>query len=110
MDKNARHPEPRPDNELAVLDGAKPGTAIRLASCGSVDQHGVRLEQLAYSPALGWYVQKTFCVPRHLLAALATELRKADCLLPRPSPVDREAPLLRIGPDTPPLRLQRKDA
>jgi hypothetical protein len=70
---------PQPvENQLAMIPGPHPGTALRIQLLGGED--GVRLEQLAYSSALGWYVQKSFSVPGAALADLATQLRKADCL------------------------------
>src|SRR5688572_26618099 len=71
------------EQELATIPGPHPGTALRVrAECG---QDGyVRLEQLAYNNGLGWYVQKSFTIPAELLCAVATQLRKADCLMPRP--------------------------
>lgn len=68
--------------ELATLPGAKPGTAIRV--CFEAGQSAqVRLEQLAHSEGLGWYVQKSFCIPAEMLGALIPQLRKADCLVPQ---------------------------
>jgi hypothetical protein len=71
------------EEELITLPGASPDTALRVRV--EPNLHGyVRLEQLAYSDDLGWYTQKSFCIPGELLAAVATQLRKADCLIPKP--------------------------
>ena len=40
---------------------------------------------MAYTEGPGWYVQRSFVIPREMLGALATELRKANCLMPLPS-------------------------
>ena len=66
------------EQELAVLPG-EPGMALRVRVEAGARGY-VRLEQLAYNAELGWYAQKSFCIPAHMLAAVATELRKADCL------------------------------
>src|SRR5215213_8170581 len=74
----------RSEDELAVLPGERPGTALRVRVEAGRDGY-VRLEQLAHNADLGWYVQKSFCIPGGMLAALIPQLRKADCLIPRPS-------------------------
>jgi hypothetical protein len=75
---------PGPTEEvLAVLPGERPGTALRVRVEAGRDGY-VRLEQLAHNADLGWYVQKSFCIPGEMLAALIPQLRKADCLIPRP--------------------------
>jgi hypothetical protein len=80
------------DDVLATLPGPGPGSALRVSlEPGASHGHGgsesgegfVRLEHLAYSSGAGWYVQKSFRIPRELLAALVPQLRKADCLTPR---------------------------
>lgn len=67
----------------AMLPGPEPGTGlrIRVESC----QRGgcVHLEQVAYSPTMGWYRQKSFTVPREMIGDLSRLLRMSDCLLPR---------------------------
>ncbi|GMU20192.1 MAG: hypothetical protein AMXMBFR13_02910 [Phycisphaerae bacterium] len=70
------------ENQLATIPGPHPGTALRVELLNG-EEAGVRLEQLAYNPGLGWYVQKSFCVPGSALADLITQLRKADCLNPQ---------------------------
>lgn len=71
------------EEELAVLPGATPDSALRIRV--EPNLHGyVRLEQLAYSDDLGWYTQKSFCIPGELLSQVATQLRKADCIIPKP--------------------------
>ena len=67
---------------MAVIPCDPPGTALRVyVECGR--EGYVRLEQLAHDEGLGWYVQKSFTIPREALAALIPQLRKADCLIPR---------------------------
>lgn len=81
-------PPPPPagcEDVLATLPGPAAETALRVcleASDGGGEGF-VRLEHLAYSSGAGWYVQKSFRIPRELLAALVPQLRKADCLTPR---------------------------
>src|SRR5687767_13903081 len=70
------------ERELATLPGPQPGTALRVRVEPGHEGY-VRLEQLAYTPGLGWYTQKSFCIPGELLGALVPQLRKADCLIPR---------------------------
>lgn len=99
------------EQALATIPGDEPGTAIRVwvePGPGGF----VRMEQLAYDDGLGWYTQKSFCIPGDMLPALLPQLRKADCLIPR----DRRqaAPMyLRVVPaphhDEEPVP-ERKDA
>ena len=79
------------EQELATIPGPYPGTAIRVrAECG---QDGyVRLEQIAHDAGLGWYVQKSFTIPAEIVTAVTTQLRKADCLMPRRSGPDGHTP------------------
>jgi hypothetical protein len=89
------------EEELATIPGAAPGTALRVRVEPSL--HGyVRLEQLAYSPDLGWYTQKSFCVPGEIIRQLIPHLRKADCLIPRPPREEEDATLLFPLPATGP--------
>ena len=70
------------ETELAVIEGSAPGSAMRVR----IEPNGegyVRLEQLAWSPDMGWYCQKSFIIPAPLVRDLITTLRKADCLLPQ---------------------------
>lgn len=100
------------EQELATVSGQHPGTAIRV--CAETGQDGyVRLEQLAHDKGLGWYVQKSFTVPADLLSAVAAQLRKADCLMPRrchcggqDAHVLFPAPMLRLDPS----EAQRREA
>jgi hypothetical protein len=76
---------PRPTEvEVATLEGfaGRDDQAIRVKAEPGPDGY-VRLEQLAYNVRLGWYTQKSFCVPADQLRELATAIRKADCLMPR---------------------------
>ena len=70
------------EEELTVLPGERPGTALRVRVEAGREGY-VRLEQLAHNADLGWYVQKSFCIPGEMLAALIPQLRKADCLIPK---------------------------
>ena len=70
------------EEELITLPGPQPGTALRVRVETGQDGY-VRLEQLAYNDGLGWYTQKSFCIPGEMLATLVPQLRKADCLIPR---------------------------
>ncbi len=81
--------------ELVTIPGEHPGTALRVSVEPSIDGY-VRLEHLAYNANLGWYTQKSFCIPGELLAQLVPQLRKADCLIPKPTVGDR--PLRHPGP------------
>lgn len=66
--------------ELGVVPGDEPGTAIRVRVEPGRDGYA-RLEQLAYGEDVGWYVQKSFCVPGDMIKPLVTQLRKADCFV-----------------------------
>jgi hypothetical protein len=70
------------EQELATIPGEHPGTALRVQVEAGQDGY-VRLEHLAHDASLGWYVQKSFTIPREALGALIPQLRKADCLIPR---------------------------
>jgi hypothetical protein len=89
--------QPSPtEEEIATIPGAQPGTALRVRVEPSVNGY-VRLEHLAYSEDLGWYTQKSFCLPGEALGALVPALRKADCLIPR-RPREADEPLRFPGP------------
>jgi hypothetical protein len=96
------------EEDLIVLAGPRPGTALRVRVEPGVDGY-VRLEHLAYSAGIGWYTQKSFTIPGEMLAAIVPQLRKADCMIPK-RPHDE--PRLTIGPalDDRPTRLQRREA
>lgn len=69
-------------DELAMIPGPGGGQAMRVRA--ATGQQGfVRLEQMAYSAGMGWYVQKSMVIPGDMLRLLIAELRKADCLIPR---------------------------
>src|SRR5690242_11985581 len=75
---------------LATIPGCAPNTALRLRV--EPGPHGyVRLEHLAHSEALGWYTQKSLCIPAEALHELLPQLRKADCLFPHPKRKHRDA-------------------
>src|SRR5687768_18477573 len=101
------------EEELAVLPGERPGTALRVRVEAGRDGY-VRLEQLAHNADLGWYVQKSFCIPGEMLAGLIPQLRKADCLIPRrPSGVGRQVagdPIPMFPAPDRTLRAKRSDA
>ena len=68
--------------DIATIAGANGESAIRVR----VEPNNagyVRLEQMAHSADLGWYCQKSFVIPGVLVRELITQLRKADCFLPR---------------------------
>jgi hypothetical protein len=87
------------EEEIATLPGAHPGTALRVRVETSGEGY-VRLEHLAYSADLGWYAQKSFCVPAELLGQLVPQLRKADCLFPRKA-AEPDSALRFSGPTLP---------
>jgi hypothetical protein len=92
-------PQPT-EEELMTVPGAEPGTAIRVFAQSGADGY-VRLQQLAYSDGVGWYVQKSFVIPGEALGLLIPQLRKADCLIPaRPQPMnDNPLKFPRLGDD-----------
>jgi hypothetical protein len=68
-----------------MLPGSEPGTALRLCLEPCPKGGCVHLQQMAYSPTLGWYRQKSFSLPREMLGDLARLLRVSQCLLPQPA-------------------------
>lgn len=78
--------------DLGVIPGLEPGTAVRVRVEPGRDGY-VRLEQLAHSDDLGWYTQKSFCLPAAMVQPLIRQLRKADCYLPRDADRDAAGPL-----------------
>jgi hypothetical protein len=99
------------EEEMVVLPGDKPGTAIKVWLQPGPDGF-VRLEQLAYNDGLGWYTQKSMCIPAEMLQSLATQFRKADCLIPRAQRTSGAEVRMRIGPaiDPRPAGAERKNA
>lgn len=80
------------EEEIATVPGPTPGTAMRVRV--EPTMHGyVRLEHLAYSTDLGWYTQKSFCIPGEIISQIIPHLRKADCLIPRPAREEEDATL-----------------
>jgi hypothetical protein len=69
------HPLP-----LGAIPGQTPDMAIRVRDAAGGQ---ICLEQLAYSPASGWHVQKTFAIPCAVLPEVLREMRKIDCLRPQ---------------------------
>lgn len=99
------------EEELALIPGDEPGTAIRVRVQPGVSGY-VRLEQLAYNADMGWYTQKSFCIPGDMLATLVPQLRKANCLIPATPHRDAD-PLKFPGPritDDQPSRPERREA
>lgn len=72
------------EEEWVTLPSSDPGTALRMYVQAGAEGY-VRLQQLSYDPGAGWYVQKSFIVPAEMLSTLATQFRKADCLMSRPT-------------------------
>lgn len=69
------------EEELALIPGDEPGTAIRVRVEPGVGGY-VRIEQLAHNADMGWYTQKSLCIPGDMLGTLVPQLRKAQCLIP----------------------------
>ena len=88
--------------ELGTIPGTEPGTALRVRVEPTMGEGYARIEQLAWSADLGWYTQKSFVVPAAMIKALVTELRKADCHIPKAKPDLHDSPLPFPGPDAPP--------
>jgi hypothetical protein len=87
------------EQEWLTIPGDEPGTAFRLFVESSQDGY-VRLQQMAYTEGLGWYVQKSLVVCRDVLQILVPQLRKALCVMP-PRSAAKEVdsiPFLRIAP------------
>lgn len=78
------------EEEVATVPGREPGTAFTVRVETSQDGY-LRIEQRHYSAAIGWYTQKSFCLPAEVAHALMPELRKATCLLPRRQVVTADA-------------------
>jgi hypothetical protein len=70
------------EETLGTFEGDTPGTAIRVLVEAGREGY-VRLQQLAYTDSLGWYVQKSMVIPGEMIRPLVSSLRKADCLIPR---------------------------
>lgn len=77
--------------ELGMVPGAEPGTAIRVRVEPGREGYA-RLEQLAFGEDVGWYVQKSFCIPGDMIKPLVTQLRKADCLVEK-TPQHNDEPI-----------------
>ena len=86
------------EEELATVPGEEPGTAVRVFVNGGPDGYA-RVQQMAFTDGVGWYVQKTMVLPRDVLAALLPQLRKALCLMPPPArPQDQSRQFPRLSP------------
>lgn len=98
------------EQEIATIPGPTPGTAYRLRVEPGIDGY-IRFEQMAYSTDLGWYTQKSFCLPGPVLSQLLPDLRKADCLIPKAPQIERERLAFRQPHDDhQPIRMVRRDA
>ncbi len=75
------------------------GTAIRVRVEPGRDGYA-RLEQLAYGEDVGWYVQKSFCIPGEMIEPLVTQLRKADCFVDK-TPQFNDEPIPFPAPSIP---------
>jgi hypothetical protein len=65
-----------------MVAGEEAGTALRVR-IDTCERGGcVHLEQMAYSPTVGWYRQKMFSLPRSMAGELSRLLRMGECLLP----------------------------
>ncbi len=71
------------DGEIASIPGPDPDSAIRVRLLPA--QGVVLLEQMRHSRSAGWYVQKSFTIPECMLHSVLREMRKADCMVGRPS-------------------------
>ena len=106
---NVRFPFAAPsstEEELCTLPGPN-NTALRVL-IDARNSGYARLQEMAHSPGIGWYVQRSVIIPREALSLLATQLRKADCLLPKVAPTpssDEPIPFIRLAApsDEPPL-------
>ena len=96
-------PSPTEDILLTV-PGPDEHTAFRLHLEASGPEGYVRLEQMAYNPGLGWYVQKSFVLPGLALRAMLPQLKLADCLIPRTAHANSSP--LRLFPDETVTRTQ----
>ena len=97
--------------ELGTIPGTEPGTAMRVrVEPGPGGEGYARIEQLAWSEDLGWYSQKSFCVPGAMINDLVRHLRKADCFIPHDAAGDT-APIPFPGPSPhevqPPIPVRR---
>lgn len=70
------------EQEWTTLEGTIPGTALRV-SVETGPGGYVRLQQLEWVEGMGWVIQKSMVIPGELLGTLATQFRRADCLIPR---------------------------
>ena len=96
------------EQEWMTIPGDEPGTAFRVFVESSQDGY-VRLQQLAHTDGLGWYVQKSFVISRDVLQVLLPQLRKALCVMP-PRAIAKDldsVPSMRIGPTAPEEPVER---
>lgn len=71
------------EQDVITVPGIEPCTAYRLRV--EPGDHGyLRIEQLGYNQSMGWYTQKTFCLPGEVVHQLMPHLKQAAALLPLP--------------------------
>lgn len=76
------------EEEVVTIPGEESGTAYRLRVEAGL--HGyLRIEQLGYNATLGWYVQKSFCLPGQVVHQLMPHLRQAVAMIPRSASAER---------------------
>lgn len=72
------------EQDVVTVPGTEPCTAYRLRVEPGVRGY-LRIEQLAYNEAMGWYTQKSFCLPGDVVHQLMPHLKQASALLPLPA-------------------------
>jgi len=109
------------EEEVITVPGHDAGTAYRLRVEAGMYGY-LRIEQLGYNATIGWYTQKSFCLPGDVAHQLMPHLRQALALIPRsgqtthsatPRLADDQGPLKFPGPsasDTTPAQDLRKEA
>jgi hypothetical protein len=86
------------EEEWITLPSTDGQTALRVYVQAGTEGY-VRLQQVAYDEGAGWYVQKTFVVPGEMLSTLATQFRRADCLIPKGTGGAMSIPAMRLVGD-----------
>lgn len=72
------------EEDVVTVPGVEPCTAYRLRVEPGMGGY-LRIEQLAYNEAMGWYTQKSFCLPGDVVHQLMPHLKQASALLPLPA-------------------------
>lgn len=71
------------EQDVVTVPGRDAGTAYRLRV--EPGMHGyLRIEQLGYNHNLGWYTQKSFCLPGEVVHQLMPHLKQAVAMIPHP--------------------------